>query len=265
MTGLFSEREKDQFHALDYRVMKHAFDIHNRMGNYHDEEVYRNELLRRLTTEGISARKEVPLAISFRSFRKVYALDLLLEGSYIYELKAQTKLTNQSRSQLFNYQLIAEKPYGKLINFGGSSVESEFSTCTLTADQRRRFELNCAEWDETILSAEAFLELAHGLFKELGTRLDPALYTDALLALLPSAHETRIKILSGNHIVGSKRVRLAAPDIAFKVTTSKKPAPLRIQFQKFINHTNLDALLWINLNKDQVKCCTLRKNNPVLQ
>lgn len=261
MTGLFLNRNKakDRFHALDYQVMKHVFGIHNRMGNCHDEEVYQNELLHLLRKDGIQAQKEVPLSIGFRSYKKTYFLDLLLEDEHIYELKALPQLTLQCKSQIINYQLIAEKPYGKLVNCGGSSVESAFSTCTLTKPERQTFEVDQTTWNEATDLDSGFYALAYELISDWGTRLDPALYSEALLALLPNAQETKTEILSGNRLVGTKLVRLAEPGIAFKITTSKNPDPLGIQFQKFINHTGLKTLFWINLNKNHITFRTLEK------
>lgn len=261
MTGLFldREKEKDQFHKLDYQVMKHSFEIHNRMGNCHDEEVYQNELLHLLQKAGIQVQAEVPLVIGFRTFKKTYYLDLLIEDNHIYELKALSQLTNQNKSQTINYQLIAEKPYGKLINFGGSSVESVFCTSTLTKAERQTFKTDRTQWDEETNEQLGFFTLAHELILDWGTRLDPNLYSEALMNLLPQGCEQRINILSANRNVGTKIGRFACPGIAFKITTSKKPEPLGIQFQKFVNHTDLDALLWINLNKNEVTFRTLKK------
>lgn len=244
--------------------MKHAFDIHNRMGNYHDEEVYQNELLHLIRRNGIHVQKEVLLPLEFRSFRKDYFIDLLVEGEHIYELKVLPSITNQCRSQTINYQLIAEKPYGKLINFGAPSVEHEFSTSTLTKDERKMFSTDQSGWNDAFDPDRAFLTLACELLSDWGTRLDPVLYSEALLAHLPEGKETRIEIISDGRPIGSKQVRLARPAIAMKVTTSKKPRPLEIQFQKFINHTNLKALLWVNLNKNEITFSTIRKNNPVI-
>ena len=252
-------QKKDRFHALDYQVMKHAFGIHNRMGNCHDEEIYRNELQRILNQHGIHVQMEVPLTIEFSSFRKTYLLDLLIEQSHIYELKALPILTNQCRSQIINYQLIAEKPYGKLVNFGGNSVDSEFSTSTLSLIERQDFTVDRSEWEESTDRDHDFYTLAHALISDWGTRLNPALYSEALLNLFQGAEEARAQIISEGCIIGTKLVRLASPDIAFKFTTSKKPAPLKIQFHKFLNHTSLQALYWVNLNQNQVSFHALRR------
>ena len=239
--------------------MKHAFSIHNRMGNCHDEDVYQNELLHLIQKDGILVQKEVTLQIGFRSFSKTYFLDLLIEGLFIYELKAQASLNGQCRSQLINYQLISEKPYGKLINFGGQSVEQEFVTSTLTKTERQALTIDKLEWDEATDPDQTIYALACNLISDWGSRLDPALYSEALLALLTQARETRTEIVSGERIVGTKQVNLVEPGMAFKITTSKKPDPLRIQFQKFVNHTNLTALQWINLNRNHISFITLKK------
>ncbi|MDF7823760.1 GxxExxY protein [Pontiellaceae bacterium B12227] len=261
MTGSFSPPRnlKDRFHLLDFQIMKYAFDIHTRMGNSLDEETYQNELLHLIGRNGIQVQKEVLLPIEFGVFRKDYFIDLLIEDEHIYELKVLPGLTNQCRSQTINYQLIAEKPYGKLINFGASSVEHEFSTSTLTKAERKVFTTDLTDWDEALDPGRSFLNLVSELLTDWGTRLDPVLYSEALLAHLPEGIETRIEIISDGRPVGSKRVRLARQNIAFKLTTSKKPNPLKIQFQKFINHTNLNALLWVNLNQNKVTFCTLIK------
>ena len=261
MTGssVGKEGDKGRFHALDFQIMKHAFDIHNRMGNCHDEKIYQNELLHLVQNDGIQVQKEVPLEIGFRSFTKTCFLDLLVEGNHIYELKTLAKLSAQCQGQLINYQLISEKPYGKLVNFGGPGVEHEFTTSTLKKTDRQAFRIDRSEWDEKSDPDQTFYSLTHDLFAEWGTRLDPALYSEALLSLLPIGKERRINIVSDGRLVGNKLVRLALPDIAFKITTSKKPNPLGIQFQKFINHADLSALFWINLGRNQITFQTLRK------
>jgi len=261
MTGssVGNERDKGSFHALDFKIMKHAFDIHNRMGNCHDEKVYQNELFHLIQNDGIQVQKEVPLEIGFQSFKKTYFLDLLIEDNHIYELKALTRLSAQNRGQLINYQLISEKPYGKLVNFGGPRVENEFTTSTLKKSDRQAFTIDRVEWNEKSDPDQTFYSLAHDLFTEWGTRLDPALYSEALLSLLPLGKECRITIVSNSRLIGDKLDRLALPNMAFKITTSKKPIPLGIQFQKFINHADLSALFWINLDRNQITFQTLRK------
>ena len=261
MTGSFSNKAalKNRLHEMDYRIMKHAFSIHSSMGNYHDEEVYQNELSHLIQQDGIKVQKEVPLTIAFRSFKKTYYLDLLIEDEHIYELKTLPNLTNQCRSQMFNYQLIYEKPYGKLVNFGSPSVEHEFSTSTLTKAERQNFRIEHSAWDDSTDPGQSFFNLANDLFADWGTRLDPNLYSEAILALLPEGKETRIDVISEGRTVGGKLVRLAKPGIAFKLTTSKNPNPLGIQFQKFIKHTNLFALHWVNLNQNKITFHTLKK------
>lgn len=244
--------------------MELAFEIHNRMGNCHDEQVYQNKLAHRLRDKGIRVDQEVPLSIEYKTFKKTYFIDLLIEGCHIYELKAQSSLTDQNRSQLINYQLMAKLAHGKLINFGGSSVQHEFVTTNLSKSERQQLTIDDSGWNTGMEIDHALRSLSHDLFLEWGSRLDPLLYTEAILFLLPDTHSERVDIRSGEHILGTKHVNLIAPNTAIKVTTAKTPKPLGIQLQKFLDHADLKTLCWINLNKNHVTYKTLRKNHPVI-
>ena len=193
MTGLFSaQTEKDRFYKLDYLVMKHAFDIHTCMGRFHDEDSYQNELAHRLQKGGITVLQEAPATIRFKSFSKTYHLDLLIENNHIYELKAKESLTNQNRSQLINYQLITERNYGKLINFGAPSVQHEFISSTLTLSDRKQFRECDKNWQARSETDHLLHSLSSELFSEWGTGLDPALYTEAIMNLMPRSSCERI-------------------------------------------------------------------------
>jgi len=39
--------DQNQFGAIAYELMGHAFELHKQMGRFFDEHVYRNELARR--------------------------------------------------------------------------------------------------------------------------------------------------------------------------------------------------------------------------
>ena len=263
MTGSLPEKEKDLFHKLDYKIMKCAFDIHNRMGRFHDEKTYQNGLIHLLQQTGIKANAEVPVTIEFQSFSKTYFLDLLIEDRHIYELKAQAELTEQCRSQLINYQFITGRTFGKIINFGAQSVQHEFVTSTLAQTDRRQLSITKDDWINDCTSAQALYTLSLDLFTEWGSRLDPFLYTEAIMQLLPETYDERIDVLSDGRLIGSKRTNLTSPKVAIKITTAKQIRPLQIQLQKFLNHTNLDTIQWINLNRNHITYKTLKKNHPV--
>lgn len=128
--------DQDEFGRVAYDVMKCVFGLHNALGRFFHEDIYRDEIAWRFP----GSRKEVQIEVCFRDFRKDYFMDLLVNAGAVFELKAVQALTDRHRSQLMNYLLLAELPHGKLINLGPELVEHEFVNALLThhVDFRRR-------------------------------------------------------------------------------------------------------------------------------
>jgi dihydroorotase len=135
---------QEEFGRVAYDVMKCVFGLHNEMGRFFHEDVYRAGILRRIT----AAKKQVQIEVRFLDFRKDYFMDLVVHGGAVFELKAVEKLTDQHRSQLMNYLLLAELQHGKLINLRPDLVEHEFVNALLTREQRTDFVVCDAEWED---------------------------------------------------------------------------------------------------------------------
>ena len=88
-----------------------VFAVHNELGRYFDEDIYRDEIARR----DPDVRPEVLIEVTFRDFRKPYFMDLLASGGLVFELKTVEKLVHRHRSQLLNYLLLTGLPHGKLV------------------------------------------------------------------------------------------------------------------------------------------------------
>ncbi|HWX20578.1 MAG TPA: GxxExxY protein [Candidatus Binatia bacterium] len=100
----FTERE---FHDKDYAVMTHAFACHNEIGRFCDEAIYQADLAARLSAAGLKpVRREVPVVVSWKDFRKRYFLDLVVEDAVVYDLKAATTLIGDHDAQMLNYLLL---------------------------------------------------------------------------------------------------------------------------------------------------------------
>ena len=85
-----------EFSALTYEVMRVVFDIHNDLGRFFDERIYKRELARRLP--GVSL--EVPLEVTFESFRKTYFIDVLFQGAAPWSSKpSKPSRTGTARSR----------------------------------------------------------------------------------------------------------------------------------------------------------------------
>ncbi len=85
------------FNEIDYSVMKQAFDAHNGLGRFYNEDIYRDELARLCRTAGFDVETEVPVKVIHKGFSKVYLLDILVNRSVIYELKAVRGLDGAHR------------------------------------------------------------------------------------------------------------------------------------------------------------------------
>jgi hypothetical protein len=62
-----------------YDVMHCVFAVHNELGRFFDEDIYRDEIARRVA----DVRAEVLIAVAFREFRKPYFMDLLAHGGFV--------------------------------------------------------------------------------------------------------------------------------------------------------------------------------------
>ena len=63
---------QEEFHALDKKVMKHAFEIHNQLGRFFDEGVCRTELVRRCVADGLDVKREGMICTEHETSREKY-------------------------------------------------------------------------------------------------------------------------------------------------------------------------------------------------
>ncbi len=100
---------------------------------------------------------------------------------------------------------------------------------------------------------EAFL-------REVGTGLDNALYEEALTHLLGGEERVvqEIEVTSENVSLGAQKFRLAAPQVALKVTALSNPTPFEIHARRLLKHTGLEAIQWINLTRNEVSFRTIQ-------
>jgi len=130
---------QNEFFALDHRMMAMAFAIHNEVGRFCDENVYRDELANRCKEAGLVAHREVHIKATHNGFQKDYFIDLLINHGAVYELKATESLTSNHHRQIISYLLMAELTHGKLVNFREPSVQQRFCSTTLCHDDRKKF------------------------------------------------------------------------------------------------------------------------------
>jgi hypothetical protein len=98
--------------------------------------------------------------------------------------------------------------------------------------------------------------------QEWGNRLDPLLYRDAITYFLGGEQEVmrEIPVHSDAALLGTQQVHLVADGIAFSVTTSThQPQAVFDHHLRFLKHTPLRAIQWINLDHDRITLRTIEK------
>lgn len=250
---------QEEFAAISYDVMHHLFAIHNEFGRFLREEIYKQELLVR--RNGIQL--EVPIDVSFGRFTKRYEMDVLADHCAVFELKTVEFLAPQHRAQLLHYLLLADLPHGKLVNMRTDVVEHEFVNTTLRLADRRQFSVVDDGSADTELELRPVKDLFLALVNDWGTGLELPLYTEAMTKLLGGEDHViqEIEIISGSRVAGRQKVLLASPGTVFKITSIDERGRERFadHARRFIQHTRMDALLWINITLHEVMFEIIRR------
>ncbi|MEI7732471.1 MAG: GxxExxY protein [Verrucomicrobiota bacterium] len=247
-----------EFGDLAYEVMRAMFDIRDELGRFFDEKIYKRELAHCFP----GAHLEVPIEVSYQTFIKPYFLDVLVNDGAVFEFKTVDILTPRHESQLLNYLLLAELEHGKLINLRSETIEQKFVNTTLHLGERSRFEIDQSGWEQHVGGASWFHETMVGLLQDWGTGLDLTLYEDALIHFLGGETEAirEVEVSMSDRRLGQQKMRLAAPGVAFKLTTL--PNHLEVfeaHATRLLEHTNLEALLWANIGRKTVTFRTLKR------
>jgi len=253
---------QEQFHAADKLVMRHAFDIHNELGRFCDERIYKDELARRCRVDGYEVHQEVPLKASIRDFTKLYYLDMLLGRSIVYELKTVEALNTSHENQLINYLLLTGLNHGKLINFRPGSVVSRFVSTHLERADRSSYQLSDSDWqgdDEPSCHLRAML---CAILDDWGVFLDVNLYREALLYFMkgPDAGIQDVTIALAGRVVGTQQMFTLNAGTAWHLSAIRiNQKAYESHLARLLRHLTLDRIQWINLDHRSVQLKTLAK------
>jgi GxxExxY protein len=247
---------QEEFGQIAYEVMKVIFAVHNELGRFLEEDIYRAAIAQRLhNAQGFAVKVE------FDSFAKAYYLDLVVDDAACFELKAVEQLVGRHRAQLLNYLQLVELEHGKLVNLRPDLVEHEFVNATRTRAERTSFEVVDSSWDAP--ADRNLLPWLTTALRDWGTGLDLSLYEDAATHFYggPELVLGLAEVRDEGRPVGRQPVRLAAPDIAFRVTTMHPKAYENFEnhAQRFLAHSALTGLQWINIRHGEVLFKTLRR------
>jgi GxxExxY protein len=246
------------FGDIAYAVMEHVFAIHNEIGRFFDEKIFKLELAQRLP----DVRLEEPVEVTFGAFRKTYFLDVLVAAGGLFEFKAIETLVARHRAQLLNYLLLCDLTHGKLINVPTESVQHEFVNTLWRAADRRQFAVDVARWDPTIPAAVALHDYLTAFLRDIGVGLEVPLYEEALVHYFggPERVQVDVPVSIGGRQVGRQPMRLIAPAVALKITDFDRSLDeFETHARRLLAHVDLRAIAWVNINMKQVTFTTLTR------
>ncbi len=249
---------QDEFGELSFTVMRHVFAIHNEMGRFFDERVYKQELAHRLP----NVRLEQPLDVTFDSFRKRYFVDVLVGDGALFEFKAVESLSDRHRAQLLHYLLLCDVAHGKLINVRAEKVQHSFVNTLWRHADRIHFQLETARWDAKLPGASRLQDFLTAMLYDLGTGLEIPLYEEAVTHCFGGKPqvEADVDVELGGRRLGHQRLRLIAPGVALKITGLEKEVDgFEVHARRLLAHVDLRAIAWVNINMKQVTFVTIER------
>jgi hypothetical protein len=189
-------------------------------------------------------------------------MDVLFRRGVMFEGKVADRLVAAHRAQALNYLLLAGLKHGRLVNFRTERVQHEFISTTLTTEERGRFRVEDGNWAQMNAESRQLQLKAIELLSDWGAFLDVNLYREALVHFLggPIKVCQAVEVFSGSRQVGVQNLNLINNHTAFAVTAKARGADMvRHHLERLLDHTRLQALQWINLNRHAVEFSTLSK------
>ncbi len=247
---------QEEFGAIAYRVMREVFAVHGELGRLFDEQVYQLALASRIG----DLRREVRIDVCFRDFRKQYFMDAVVADGAVFELKAVDALAPCHRNQILNYLLLCGLEHGKLVNFRTERVQHEFVNTSLSLAERRKFQIDDAEWRPTDGFGDSEKDSIVELLRDWGTGLERVLYEEALIHLLGGKEQLirEVDIVFGKNRIAHQTVALCAPKTAIRVTAFEDDdSGFAQHLTRFLNAAGLDAIQWLNISRHQLTLKTL--------
>ena len=251
---------EQEFHKLDYAIMGIAFDVHNQLGRFYDEKIYQNKLLDACRKSGMEAEAEFEVKLTHKNFSKSFFIDLLVNRCSVYELKTIKAVQEPQRIQTLDYLFMTDTNHGKIINFRPPSVESEFVSTSLNHQDRHSFKIREAGWIEHSEKATRIRILLAELLDDWGVFLNTAIYQEAIFHFLGDGTDIvqPIEIKSGNTLLGHQKTPLLSSTETFCLTSvTRDLSTYQMHLLRFLSHTQLKSLYWINFNRFEVQLTSL--------
>lgn len=254
---------EQSFYDLDFKIMNWAFKILNQMGRFFDEKIYKNKLAEICRSNGVSADTEVAIELTHQNFSKTLYIDLLVQCGAVYELKTASSIISDHRIQTLDYLFLTNIQHGKIINFRTPSVTHEFVSTGLTSEKRKMFSIHESDQFKESSTAQKLKKAAIGLFNDWGLFLDTTLYKEALCHLIGNGTDLLgpVSVTTGETVLGRQNIPFISPRESFCVSSvTENPGSYREHLLRFLRHTDLRYLHWINLCRSDVYFTSLENN-----
>jgi GxxExxY protein len=251
-----------RFYDIDKNIIGEAYNLHNKFGRFFEEDFYRDNMERVLINKGLEVYKEFNIKLSHKNFIKNYFIDLLVDKSIVYEIKAVERLIKVHKGQLINYLLLTNLNYGQLINFRPDSVEKEFVSTNLNTELRHKYKLNLKEWDNKIVNSDLLVNIVSDILKDWGAFLDYKLYNKAIIFFLGGENKIKrfVKIIDNKEVIGKQQFSLLNRNTGFHISAITSEQDLyEKHIRRLLNYVNLENVQWINFNKHEIKFKTIKK------
>lgn len=237
------------FGDIAYDVVGVALELYSKMGNRFQESVYRSTLRQSF---GVRALEEIEINLIHQDFVKKLYMDLVVDSGSVFELKASTSISPSHTSQLIQYLMLTGLNHGKVISFGGTQLEHKFVNCHMTVDGRREFKLERTDWVNNS-SYRSLEQLVVSLLHDWGTGLTAPLYLEAIVYLARLA-EKNINTFWDGKITGKQPVHIIEQNHSLEVTClSERIDSYKSNLIRFLKHTSLDEILWVNITNGNVR------------
>jgi hypothetical protein len=181
----------------------------------------------------------------------------------VVEAKACTALNPAHRGQTLDYLYLCGLHHGTLLNFGAERVQREFVSTSLSADDRRRYELVDASWTSLTEACDLFRARFARLLSDWGAFLSPILYRDALTHFLGGEHSVvrEVDVVSDGVCIGTQKMFLLSNEVAIVVSScTRNTEGMCGHLRRLLRHTTLQAIQWINLNHSLIQLQTVQRH-----
>jgi hypothetical protein len=190
--------------------------------------------------------------------------DLLFEQGALLEAKTAERLTPAHRSQTLSYLFLAGLHHARLVNLRPEKVEYEFISTGLTHEARQRFHIADQAWEKANSESLWLKEALHDLLSDWGAFLEVSLYREAITHFLGGVERVvrPVEVFSNGGSLGFQPMHLLAADTAFVFTgVTDLQQRLRDHQLRFLRHTPLRYIQWVNFNRHNIEFETLKKTD----